>query len=109
MSPRPKQKVIPMTPEQARAHKLALRQKASGQKLSIVSNFMSFMVGSIMSGFAGFGSSNAGAVKAARSPELVAKLHANAQEKRQARQRRNILNAMRMGLMTWPEGHPRRR
>ena len=98
-----------MTPEQARAQKIALRQKAAGQKLSMVSNFMSFMVGSIMPGFAGFGSSNAGAVKAARSSELVTELHANAKEKRQARQRRNILNAMRMGLMTWPEGHPRRR
>ena len=98
-----------MTPEQARAQKIALRQKAAGQKLSMVSNFMSFMVGSIMPGFAGFGSSNAGAVKAARSSELVTELQANAKEKRQARQRRNILNAMRMGLMTWPEGHPRRR
>lgn len=108
MSPRPKQKVIKMTPEEAAAHRIAQRKNVAGKKLSIVANFMSFMTASITSGFAGIGSRNDGAVKAARSPKLVAELQAKAKEKRTDRQRRNILNAMRMGLMQWPEGHPRR-
>lgn len=94
--------------EQARAQKIAQRKHAAGERLSMITNFMAFLTPSITPGFAGIGSRNDGAVKAARSPELVAELQAKAKEKRQYRQRRNIINAMKMGLMQWPEGHPRR-
>lgn len=87
------------TTELARAQVRASRVKAAGNKLSLLTSVMSFLAPSILPGFAGFNSSNAGAVKASRSPKLVAELQAKAEEKRTDRQRRNIRNAMRMGLI----------